>query len=96
MEAVLVCKIAVSVYDGEADRPMGRQLRGLSETRQQFREYICPLGSLLSPKNRKRTPKKGASLEKIQKPPPKNVCPEIGSVALDHLEVVSRDIIGST
>jgi hypothetical protein len=33
-------------------------------------------------KRKKELPIKRASLEKIQKPPPKNVCPQIGNIAL--------------
>lgn len=77
------------------DPPMGRQLRGLSETRQQFGEYIRPLGSVLSPKNLKRTPNiKKASLEKIQNPPSKNVCRQIGGVALDQTTIRFKAALG--
>jgi hypothetical protein len=61
---------------------MDRQLRGLSENRQQFGEYISPLLLCALRKNKKDFSKKRASLEKIQNPPPKNVCPEIGNIAL--------------
>ncbi len=57
-------------------------LRGLSENRQQFWEYISPLLLCALRKTEKELPIKRASLEKIQKPPPKNVCPQIGDFAL--------------
>jgi len=64
------------------DLPMDRQLRGLLKLANNSGNTYAPLVLCSLRKTEKELPKKGASLEKIQKPPPKNVCPEIGNIAL--------------
>jgi hypothetical protein len=62
--------------------PWDHQLRGLLKLANKFGEHVSPLASVLSPKNRKRTSNKKSLTRKIQNSPPKNVCPQIGNIAL--------------
>lgn len=67
---------------GTDDPPMDRQLRGLLKLTNYSGNTYAPLVLRALRKTEIELPKKGASLEKIQNPPPKNVCPQIGNIAL--------------